>query len=197
MRFVSKSANFHAGNYRNGEEVLGPTQEWVVGGQRKHNITQTYTVRDPLAIAFSQDGLLQIDIDVALAQWKRFPGLPMEEDEVTPANPVENGRIGVWDSVAWQQEHGVPDEDREGAENLLLNSRFYGVEFIVVEEVKAQKPWPKYDDVHHTKVAALAAELGCAAEALAYERENKNRPTVIEQLEAAVAEAESGEFVAA
>jgi hypothetical protein len=182
MRFVSKSANFNAGNLRNAQETLGPSAEVVVGGQRKHTIAETYVEVGALSIQFSQNGLLQSDIDAGLAHWRTFPGLPVEEDEVTPANPVEYGRIGVWDSVAWQAEHSLEDEDREAAEQLLLNSSYYGNEFFLLEEVKAAKPWPSYDDAHHNKVAALASELGLVAEALAYEQENKQRPTVIEQL---------------
>jgi hypothetical protein len=197
MRFVSRSANFSAGNLRNSKEALASPETRVIDGKTVTSVAEAYVVTQALPIQFSQAGLLQSDIDAGLSHWKTFPGLPIEEDEVTPANPVENGRIGVWDSVclagglsAWT------DADREQAEQLLLTSPYYGIEFITVEEVKAVKPWPSYDDAHHNKIASLASELGLVAEALAYEQENKQRPTVIEQLEAALP-TESGEFVAA
>jgi hypothetical protein len=197
MRFVSKSANFSAGNLRNSKEALASPETRVIDGKTVTSVAEAYVVTQALPIQFSQAGLLQSDIDAGLSHWKTFPGLPIEEDEVTPANPVENGRIGVWDSVAWQKEFGLVDADREQAEQLLLTSTYYGIEFIMVEEVKAARPWPSYDDLHHNKVAPLASELGLVAEALAYEQEReKPRPTVIEQLEAALP-TESGEFVAA
>lgn len=196
MRFVSKSANFHAGNFRNAKEGIGVPETSIIGGKTVTSGAQAYIVSEALPIAFSQAGILQTDIDAALAHWKHFPGLPVEEDEVTPANPVENGRIGVWDSEGWQAQYGLTDEDRKGAEDLLLGDSAYGIEYIVVEAVKAAKPWPSYDDTHHNKVTSLAAELGLVAEALAYEQENKKRASVIEQLEAALP-TESGEFVAA
>jgi hypothetical protein len=196
MRFVSKSANFSAGNLRNAKEAIGSPETRVIDGKTVTSQAEAYVVTEALPIQFSQSGLRQTDIDAGLAHWRTFPGLPVEEDEVTIANPVEYGRIGVWDSVARQEEHSLTDELREGAEQLLLNSSYYGIEFFVVEEVKAARPWPSYDDAHHNKIASLAAELGLVAEALAYEQENKQRPTVIEQLEAALP-TESGEFVAA
>jgi hypothetical protein len=196
MRFVSRSANFHAGNLRNAKEAIGSPESRVVDGKTVTSVAEAYTITPSIPIAFNQSGLLQTDIDAALAHWKHFPGLPVEEDEVTPANPVENGRIGVWDSVTWQGEYSLTDDDREAGENLLLSDSAYGIEYVVIEEVKAVKPWPSYDDTHHNKIASLAAELGLTAEALAYEQENKQRATVIEQLEA-VLPTEGGEFVAA
>ena|SRR5690242_12277583 len=196
MRFVSKSANYSAGNYRNAKEAIGAPETRIVGGKTVTSVAEAYTITPALPINFNQYGLLQSDIDAALARWKKFPGLPVEEDEVTPANPVEHGRIGVWDSVEWQAEFKVSDEDREGAEQMLLNSSRNGIDYFVIEAVKAQKPWPSYDTTHHNKIAALASELGLVSEALAYEQENKQRASVIEQLEAAVPE-ESGEFVVA
>jgi len=198
LRFISKSANFNAGNLRNAKEALAMPETRVVDGRTVTTQSEAYVVTSALPIQFSQSGLLQSDIDAGLSQWRSFPGLPLEEDGVTVANPVENGRIGVWDSVAWQAENSLTDDDRDAAEKLLLNSAHYGIEFIAVEEVKAVKPWPSYDDTHHNKITALASELGLVAEALAYEQSReKPRPSVVEQLETALNQLESGEFVAA
>lgn len=196
MRFISKSAAFSAGNLRNAEEAMSQPVTRVVGGKTVTSISEAYTLTPSLPINFTQYGLLQSDIEAGLNFWKTFPGLPVEEDGVTPVNPIEFGRIGVWDSVAWQEEHKLSDADREAAERLLLNSPFYGHEFFLIEEVKAEKPWPSYDKTHHSKIVALATELGCVEQTLAYERENGNRPSIVEGLEAAV-EAEAGEIVAA
>jgi len=196
MRFVSKSANFSAGNFRNAKEGIGTPETRIIGGKSVTSTTEAYVISEAISIQFSQAALLQSDIDAALAHWRTFPGLPVEEDEVTLVNPVEFGRIGVWDSVVWQAENELTDEDREQAENLLLNSSYYGTEFFKVEEVKAAKPWPSYDTTHHNKIAILASEIGRVSEALAYEQENKQRASVIESLEAALP-TESGEFVAA
>ena len=197
MRFVSKSAGLSAGNFRNAKEAIAPPETKLIDGKTVTSVSDAYTITPALPIQFSQLGLLQSDIDAAFAQWKKFPGLPVEDDGITPVNPVEHGYVGVWDSEAWQTQHALPDEDREAAEQLLLQSRYLGIDFIVVEAVKVAKPWPSYDTTHHNKIPALASELGLIVEALAYEQENKQRASVIEQLEAALAQAEAGEFVSA
>jgi len=197
LRFVSKSANFSAGNFRNAKEGIAQPEVKVIGGKTVASVGETYTLTPAVPINFSQYGITQKDIDAALAHWTKWPGLPVEEDGVTPANPLEHGRIGVWDSVEWQAKNGLSDDEREAGEQMLLTSSYLGFEFIKVEEVKAVKPWPSYDDTHHNKVASLASELGLVPEALAYEQENKQRASVLEQLEAAAATLESGEFVVA
>lgn len=197
MRFVSKSALYSAGNFRNAQEGIADPVTQVIDGKTVTTRSEAYVLTPAVPIQFNQRGLLQTDIAAALAHWKTFRGLPMEEDRVTPANPVEHGRIGVWDSVEWQAKYKLTDDDRERAEQMLLTSGRLGNEFIVIEEVKAAKPWPSYDETHHNKVSVLASELGLVNEALAYERENKNRSSVVEQLEASLAQVEEGEFVSA
>lgn len=57
----------------------------------------------------------------------------------------------------------------------------------LVEERKVPAPWPTFDDVPAGKLATLAESLGLAAEALAYEKQNKNRKQVVNDLEAILA----------
>jgi hypothetical protein len=196
MRFVSRSANFSAGNFRNAREGMAAPETKVIDGKTVTSVSSAYGLSPTIPINFSQYAVVQADIDAALAHWPKLTGLPTEEDMVTPVNPTEHGYFGAWDSIDWQKTHSLTDDEREQAEQMLLNSIFYGVEFIAIEEVKAAKPWPSYDDTHHNKIASLASELGLVSEALAYEQENKQRVSVIEQLEAALP-TESGEFVAA
>jgi hypothetical protein len=56
------------------------------------------------------------------------------------------------------------------------------------EAVSAAPPWPTYDQADAKQAVALATQLGLVAESLAYERENKDRPAVVEALEALVDE---------
>jgi len=185
MRFVSKSADFHAGNYRNEELAVSEARVAIVNGQSRAIQAEPYVVSKTLPISFSQAGLLQSDIEAAMEHWKHWPGLPLEEDGVTPVAPVECGRIGVWDSEGWQAQYGLTDEDREGAETLLLRSPLYGTDFVQVAapvELVAQKPWPSYDDTHHFKIPGLAQELGLVDETVAYEQANKAREGVLKAL---------------
>lgn len=49
--------------------------------------------------------------------------------------------------------------------------------------VVANKPWPTYDDTHWKTIPVLAEQLGLTEVALAYEKANKNRQTVVDKLE--------------
>ena len=49
------------------------------------------------------------------------------------------------------------------------------------------KAWPKYDETDAKSVAVFAEQLGFAAEALAYEQENKKRKPVVTELESLLA----------
>src|SRR5262249_1405265 len=79
---------------------------------------------------------------------------------------------------------GWTDEEKELVANRLLRAggQFPG-ELRLHTKAPAVKPWPKYDEAHHNQVPVLAEQLGLVAEALAYERENKNRGSVVEKLE--------------
>ena len=179
------SANFHAGNFRNAELAISEPKVVVVDGKSRVVQSEPYKVSESLPIQFSQLGLLQSDIEAAKAHWRNFPGLPLEEDGVTPMNPVEVGRIGVFDSEEWQSRYGLTDSEREQVEQMLLRSKFYGEDYIKVETPVSliTKPWASYDETHHFKIPGLAVDLDLVAEALAYEQANKNREGVVKALE--------------
>jgi hypothetical protein len=181
LRFVSNSAKLLLGNYRNAEEAMGNSQTAVIDGRSRQVEGQRYTVREAIPIQFSQGGLLQTDVDAALKHWSKWPGLTMEEDEMTPSSPIE--RIGVFDTVEWQDKYGLDDADRAEVEKLLLGNPANGVHYIKVDEVRAAIPWPTYNETHHNKIPVLAEELGCIDQVLAYERENKNRASVVAAVE--------------
>lgn len=76
------------------------------------------------------------------------------------------------------------DEEKEWAARQLIrrseNPAFN--DFKLYEPPTPSAPWPTYDDTHHNKIAVLADELGLVVEAVHYERANKNRQSVIDQL---------------
>jgi hypothetical protein len=53
------------------------------------------------------------------------------------------------------------------------------------EIARAVAPWPTYDAATADQVVTLAVQLGLVEETLAYERENRDRPDVIDGLTAA------------
>lgn len=201
MRFVSNSSNLNLGNYRDAEEAIGASREVVIDGQRRTTTAQAYVVTDAMPIIFSRMSLTQTDLDVAKAglQWS---GLPTEGDGVTLIDPAEFGRIGVWDSVEFQNKHNLTDDERREVEQMVLRAPNYGRDYIRSDEAKTVAPvapWANYDKLtNYLKIAALAAEIGVVGETLEYERANKNREGVIAALEDKLAaSAPEGETVLA
>lgn len=83
-------------------------------------------------------------------------------------------------------QNGWDDETREMVERKLLALAARQPEDIRLEErdTVIAKPWPTFDDLDADKVAETAILLGLAAEALAYEQANKDRPLVVDALNA-------------
>jgi len=96
------------------------------------------------------------------------------------------------DFDAYADAAGWTEEERETVARRMVtldaNPRF--TDFWLYQAPVATAPWPTYDETHHFKIPGLAAELGLVVEALAYERSSKNRASIIEALEAKLAERE-------
>ena len=94
-----------------------------------------------------------------------------------------------FDSELQATEKGWTDEERQIVEEKVLEAcRKFPEYFWQIEARKATAPWPTYDKTPHTQIPLLATTTGTIHEALAYERQNKNRETVVAKLEEALAE---------
>lgn len=104
-----------------------------------------------------------------------------------------SGRIAYYDTVEQQKQNGWTDEYRQRVEQGLLNNKFLGSDFILVERPELPKPWPKYDELvaHGRRTVVMVAEqiketvdsLGLDTESVvAYEETHLNRPEVINAL---------------
>lgn len=100
-------------------------------------------------------------------------------------------RGGVFDTDEAARRLGWTEDEKRMVEEKMLRQladpRF--VDFWLYEEVKPSAPWPTYDDAHHFKIPALAAELGLVREALAYEEATKGRESVVAALREKLGEA--------
>ena len=107
----------------------------------------------------------------------------MHEEGVPPIFHDVAGGVFDLDTVAANK--NWDEEDKETVARVLLklveNPAFNDFE-LAPEPVAPGKPWPKYDDTHHFKIASMAEELGLVDEALAYERFTKNRDGVVKAL---------------
>ena len=127
--------------------------------------------------------------DFAVKKFK-FAGLPLHEDALTPVEP--DFRIATYDTslINWEplaKEYQMePDEMKELIEQKLQDSVYHGTSFVRFDAPRLQPPWRGYDNARSVKrIVELVQETGSDVEdVIAYERENKNRPEVIEALEA-------------
>ena len=107
-----------------------------------------------------------------------FTGLPVDEYTQMPVDP--SYRIGTFDTSM----QGWDEETRRFAEEALLNNLAHGPEYILVEVDRAVAPWAGYDTLAGDKVVEMVKATGSDPEdVITYERENKNRKTVISALE--------------
>lgn len=132
---------------------------------------------------------------VVAALRKRWPKMPVIHPSVgSPDGPVPwHSVCSVWDSKEAQHQYGWTDAERQEFEEKMKAHPRYGIRFIEVVREKIPAPWPAYDklvavgrrtiDMVADTIASKVREDGYSPEAvIAYERENLNRPEVIEAL---------------
>lgn len=125
------------------------------------------------------------------------------EDPITHSTEIGSEFRGGYFNLDEQAlEKGWDDREKEiVARHMLQMLPKAYCQFTLYQEAPAQAPWPTYDSTHHNQVPQIAQATGMVAEALRYERQQKNRATVIEKLEdllkAPVAPVEETELTAA
>lgn len=162
MRFLTQNPGLSV-LIRNGEE------RWLPNGR-------ALSIVGPLTADFRQHDVMPHERELGLKHFS-FPGMPVQEDGMTPIDP--GNRLAVFDTElqSWS------DEDKRYAEEQLLAHQ--GYDYILVEASALPPPWPGYDSIRSLRrVVELTEATGIdPAEVIAYERINKNRPDFIEALE--------------
>lgn len=170
MRFISRYG-------RNGVAIRGEIVESYASGGRQ-------VVQTAIAAYFQPYLLSQEERQLAVSSFY-FNGSYQEQDEVTMVPP--DYRIGLFDSRVAQRDNGWSDEERTLVETKLLKlASDTPSDLLVVIEARAEAPWPRYDvfDGTLTDLMNKIVEDGYTLEAvLVYERENQNRPEIVEALE--------------
>jgi hypothetical protein len=143
----------------------------------------TKVIQEALYADFTPGGMTLEERTYAIQYWGgKFNGSMQEQDEVTTVEP--DYRLGVFDSLAAQQENGWSDEEREFVEDTLLRQQTNDV--ITIPEAQHVPPWPNYDQYSGTAkalVRKLVDEGHDLVETLAFERQHQNRPEVVALLE--------------
>lgn len=132
-----------------------------------------------LNATFVQGGASPWEIEAALNHWEGvWAGLA---DGVDPRT-----RLSVFDTEWAQKELEWTDEEREYVEQKMLTlSGRLGNEYIQVEELHAELPWPSYKTfTSPERIVSFMREGGTDPEiVLRFERENLNREDVLDAVE--------------
>lgn len=169
MRFVSKARAFKKG-------VIKAEQRTVEN--RQTGMVEVREVTQPYIAIFRQGGATAREVELARQRFA-FKGLAEGE------NPLQ--RISVFDTDEEAKRHGWGDEFKTKVESILVGGQ--NSYYFLVENEKAAKPWPAYDEADAGTIIDSAGIVGVSLDVvLAYERENKNRKTVVKAIEEKLAE---------
>ena len=163
MRFASKSQEYN-------REVIKPIFTLIQGpaGPEQH------ATRAPHLAQFVQSGLTAHEREQVRARFT-FNGQYEGEDPMR--------RVSIYDTDQEAALHGWDAETKAAVEQNLLEGQ--NEWYFKLEERRAGKPWPSYDSQTPKQILDTAALIGADVEGvIAYERENKNRSTLVAELEA-------------
>jgi hypothetical protein len=96
-----------------------------------------------------------------------------------------NGHFFDLDLTAEQKDWSEDERALAGKRLLWACDKFPG-DIWLHSAAALPLPWATYDETPYGKIAATAEIIGAVAEALNYESQNKQRPSVIKDLEAAL-----------
>lgn len=170
MRAISPHANF-------GIQIQEPLiRTGVDTGGRINEVIERpmqYLQFEHFAITKEEEGIALQKIN--------FSGIP------EGINPLTT--LGVWDSIIYQRQHGLSDEQRIAVEDKLrAKEESSAGRFIVVADIRAPKPWPSYDEDDPDEIVQIASRIGLVQAAIVYEKDNGQREEVLEPLGASVDE---------
>jgi hypothetical protein len=175
MRFISKSQRYS-------RTVRQPEMTLIQGPRGP----EEKVTRDVIMAVFEQSGLTPYERELSK---QRFNFLGQYEGE----DPMR--RVAIYDTDVEARVFNWDAKTKAEVEASLLEGQneFY----FVVEELALEAPWSTYDKQPPKQIVETLKVTGGDPEyCIAYERENKNRTTLIEELQAIGAE-ESEPLVAA
>jgi len=182
MRFISKWGRF-------GVCVRPQIEEAYAVGMAK-------TIQEPVYAMFHPGVLTAAERELAITHWA-FNGFYQEQDQVTIVPP--DYRLGGFDSLEAQIQNNWSDEIRQLVDDTLTDHAARFDDILAIPEIRFAPPWPRYDEYAGSSTALLRKLLdeGHDLQAtLDYERQNQNRPKVIEELERGLVEPAQEEVVA-
>lgn len=163
MRLLSPHARFSLQVFE--------AQEQIVMDAR--GFAQLQVIQKPVVAEFEVGGLLDHEIEVALTKFN-FKGLP---DRVNPLTTVS-----VFDTEAYAET--LPEHNRDEIivqmERRLRELAERKHTFIIVDQPRAERPWPSYDEDTIEDVLKFQERLRIEPTRIRlYELENANRPEIV------------------
>lgn len=138
-------------------------------------------IQQGIIASFQQGGLTDKDREHALSSFSPR-GLP---DQNLPGTPGFDKYFSIYDTDLEASLKGWDEDTKEKVEKFMTNYRpAFGREYILVEQPRLERPWPTYEDLDAEDIPRTVELLGLnPADVVAYERENRNRETLIAELE--------------
>lgn len=135
-----------------------------------------------LEAQFAPGGLTEDEVKFALGVL-HLHGLPQDVD--TGAEISGRSRLSLFDTDEYAKEQKLTDADRDLVVSTLRESNRNGLDYVEIVPQPAVVPWGGYDKLDDAaRIVELAVETETSLETvLAYERENKNRKTVVAAIE--------------
>lgn len=169
MRFISKSQRY--------KRTVRQPEITLIQGPRG---PEEKVTRDAIMAVFEQGGATAYERELAK---QRFTFLGQYEGE----DPMR--RLSIYDTDMEASQHGWDATTKTEVEASLLEGQ--NEYYFLIEDVLLAAPWPSYDNQTPKQIIETLAVTGADPESvIAYERENKNRSTLIAQIETSREETE-------
>lgn len=158
----------------------------------------TFNVRPPLVKYHPTTGVVIGESPALIASFGQLGDeFSLENPETGELVTVANISGHFFDTDIAAREFGWADEEKESVEALLLmKCRTVPMFISLVEKqhIAAPKPWATYDELSVEAILEVALATRLVPETLLYERENLQRPDLIEALEDKMLEQEDADF---
>jgi hypothetical protein len=160
---------------------------------------QSQVLQEPIYVTFREGDVTSHEVELARKSFA-LRGFKTEMDEVTEVSPIT--RLSPFDTDLEAEINNWDAETKALVEEQLMKiANDQASDIIFVAPTPVEAPWPRYDDfdgLPEELLAKLQEDGHDLSTVLRYEKQQQNRPSVIEMLEAAIETSDADrEFIGA